>query len=181
MRKIHHSGLLLFFCILFLTCTGCVLEEPTIAGKNTLQHIDLASLMGHWDEIGQWGRPEPGKVAAVSVDLSLDDKYLIHINIKKNKYTPYGPLKERKGKVKWNPDYAHIVKCALFLNYYQSYYILYLDPDHKTTLICNKRKTKLLVYSKEPPLSYEQIERISKAMQDNGFDPEKFNWYPTYF
>ncbi|MDD5732516.1 MAG: lipocalin family protein [Bacteroidales bacterium] len=158
-----------------------MVEEPVVAGKNTAGKIDLASLLGHWDEMGQWGRPESNKVATVGIDLSLNDKDLIRINVKRKKFTPYGPLKEREGKVKWNPDYAHIVKCALFLNFYQSYYILYLDPDHKTTLICNKRKTKLLVYSKEPPLSCEQIERISKAMQDNGFDPEKFNWHPTYF
>lgn len=168
------------FCILLIACTGCI-EEPVPAEINTVKQIDIELLMGHWLELGQWGRPEYKQVAAVKIDLSLDDKDMIRMIINKIKFTPYGPLSKSRGRATWNPDNSGVFKCALFLNIYRDYYVLYLDPDNTVTLICNKRKTKFWVFSKKPSLSEAQIVGIIQAMQAIGFDPDKFNWHPTYF
>jgi len=181
MKKFYHKGPLLISCILLLACTGCILKEPVIFGKNAIKQLDVEQLMGSWHEVAQSGRPERKMIAAVNIETSINDKGIIRLDIKKNKFTPYGPYTEVRGIAKWNPDYPGILKCSLYMNFFREYYILYLDPDNTTTLICNRAATRFWVFSKHMSLSENQIAGIIQKMESVGFDPDKLIWHPAYF
>jgi len=180
MKKMNHKASLLFTWILIMA-TGCTLQEPVVSRKNVLKEIDIERITGTWHEVAQWGRPERSQIAAVTLDVSMEDNGIIRLNIKKNKYTPYGPLTEIKGRAKWKADNPGIFKSTLFVNLSRKCYILYLDPDYSASLFCNNSATKLWIFSKDKYLTENQWAEILQRMESFGLDPAKLVWHHNQF
>ncbi|HHV04725.1 MAG: lipocalin family protein [Bacteroidales bacterium] len=173
--------LLLLACILTLFLSGCGEERPVITKRDTVTELDIERFMGTWHEVAQMGRPARKMIAAVHLDASLDKNGMIHFFVKTHKYTPYGPMKERKGKAHQNANFPGVLRGTLFLNSYRHYFVLYLDQDYTCTVICDHTADNLWIFSKEPSLSEKQIKPLQERIVALGFDPQKISWSGSYF
>lgn len=146
-----------------------------------VKEINIDYFMGNWHQVALLCQEKKSNLAAVTLEASMDSKGIIHLNLKRHKFTPYGPARELTGKGKWNEKKPGIIRNTFFLNFYRDYYILHAEEDYSVTIISNHMGTRLYVLSRHPSLSSDEVESIRNKVQELGYDPGNLCWAETYF
>jgi apolipoprotein D and lipocalin family protein len=150
--------------------------------EKAVKEIDIKRFMGNWYEVARLcNLSKKNSLVAVTLEASMDPKGIIHLFLTGHKLTPYGPVKQLRGKGKWNENRPGTVRNTFFLNFYRDYYILHANEDYSTTIISNQTGTRLHILSRHPSLSSEEVSSIRDKVHSLGYDTEVLCWSETYF
>jgi apolipoprotein D and lipocalin family protein len=162
--------------------TGCQDNRIYNMHEKCVKNVDIKRFMGNWHEVARLcNENKTYNLEAVTLDISMDPKGIIHLSLTGHKFTPYGPVKHLRGKGKWNDDKPGIVRNTFFLNFYRDYYILHVEEDYSVTIISNQNGTRLHILSRHPSLSSAEVSSIRSKISSLGYDPVELCWLKTYF
>jgi lipocalin len=150
--------------------------------QKSVKNIDITHFMGKWHEVARLcNENKKINLEAVTLDVSMNSKGIIHMSLTGHKYTPYGPVKRLKGKGKWNENKPGIIRNTFFLNFYRDYYILHVEEDYSVTIISNQTGSRLHILSRHPSLTSAEVTAIRNKILSLGYDPLDVCWLKTYF
>jgi apolipoprotein D and lipocalin family protein len=175
-----------FIFVCFFTLTASILtncEDNRVYNMEdiTVKEIDIKRFMGHWHQVARFCDGSKKNLEAVTMEVSMDPKGILHLFVTGHKFTPYGPVREFRGKGKWNENRPGIVRSTFFLNFYKDYNILYVDEAYSVVLISNQPGTRLHILSRHPSLSAAEVTSIRNKIRSLGYDPAKLCWLKTHF
>ena len=171
-----------FFTLVSLLFTNCENNRIYNMDEKAVKEIDIKRFMGNWYEVARLcTNGKKNNLVAVTLEASMDPKGIIHLFLTGHKLTPYGPVKNLRGKGKWNEKKPGRVRNAFFLNFYMDYYILHVEEDYSTSIISDQTGTRLHILSRRPSLSVEEVSSIRDKILLLGYDPGELCWSETYF
>jgi lipocalin len=171
-----------FFTAISLLFTNCEVNRIFNMGEKVVKEVDIKRFKGKWHEVARLcTNGKKNNLVAVTLEISIDPKGIIHLFLTGHKLTPYGPVKNLRGKGKWNEKKPGTVRNTFFLNFYRDYYILHVEEDYSTTIISDQTGTSLHILSRHPSLSAEEVSSIRDKILSLGYDPGELCWSETYF